>query len=422
MTDDQNTATRPRRRWLPPLIISIAIAVAALLIATKPKPQSVEIAERSWRISAEIVVPGQYRPSVTLYGRVESLWSTELTAGVAAEVEAVDVIEGDSVDQGQPMLRLDQRDTALQLQQRQAELRQAEARIETELRRHEANLEAMPREEQLLALTRSEVNRLRGLVEKQVGAQSQLDTARQALARQAIAVASRKQAVDEHDARLAEAEAARVKAEALRDQAQLELDRTAVVSPFNGRVSEVMVAPGRRVRVGDPLIRLFDTDALIVRAQLPNRHLPGLRAALARGEPPEVAGEIDGVPIKARLRGLAGEAASGSGGIDGLFSVLEGAEQVSEGRFVRLNMQLAEQDDLLALPQEAVYGTDRIYRVDDEQRMRAETIERVGQWTDDTGITRVLVRAPDLPSDARVVLTQLPNALEGLLVNVVGED
>jgi hypothetical protein len=29
---------------------------------------------------------------------------------------------------------------------------------------------------------------------------------------------------------------------------------------------------------------------------------------------------------------------------------------------------------------------------------------------------RVLISAPDLPADARVVTTQLPNALDGLLV------
>ena len=46
-------------------------------------------------------------------------------------------------------------------------------------------------------------------------------------------------------------------------------------APFNGRIVEVMVSPGRRTRVGDPLVDLFDTDALVLRAQLPARHLDG---------------------------------------------------------------------------------------------------------------------------------------------------
>ena len=36
-----------------------------------------------------------------------------------------------------------------------------------------------------------------------------------------------------------------------------------------GRIAQVMVSPGRRVRTGDALIALYDTDAMIVRAQLP---------------------------------------------------------------------------------------------------------------------------------------------------------
>jgi hypothetical protein len=47
-------------------------------------------------------------------------------------------------------------------------------------------------------------------------------------------------------------------------------------------------------------------------------------------------------------------------------------------------------------------------------------VQRVGEVTLETGDTRVLVAAPDLPEGAAVVTTQLPNALDGLLVHVVG--
>jgi HlyD family secretion protein len=234
-----------KRRWLPFAILGVAIAGAAALVATKPKPPPVEIEERSWRVSAQTVETGTHSPVVTLYGRVESLWSSTLTAGLVADVTAVEVIEGDFVAEGDLLVTLDDRDAQLQLTQREAELEQAEARIASELRRHEANLEALPREQRLLQLTRSEVSRLQDLVTSKVGAQSQLDTARKAAEQQAIALATREQAVDEHQSRLAEVEGARLRAEALRDQAQLELERTQVRAPFNGRISEVLVSPGQ---------------------------------------------------------------------------------------------------------------------------------------------------------------------------------
>ena len=416
----QQKARRPRW-WLPPLILLLAGAAAAALIASKPKPKPVTVAERAWLVAAETVAARRYRPGVTLYGRIESLWSSQLTAGVAADVREVAVVEGDRVAKGQVLVRLDDRDARLQLLQREAELRQAEARIAAEQLRHEANLETLPRERQLLALTRGEVARLQDLVTKKVGAQSQLDTARQAAEKQAIALSARQQAVDEHPSRLAEVEGVRARAAALRDQAILEVERCEVRAPFNGRIVEVMVSPGRRTRVGDPLIDLFDTDALVLRAQLPARHLPVVRAARAAGEPLIVHGEIDGVSISGELRSLAGEATSGTGGVDGLFTVTTGADEVSQGRFVRLELALPETGGLVALPHEALYGTDRIYTIDEQSRMRPQRVERVGEWRDPDGDIRVLVRAVDLPDGARVVTTQLPAALDGLLVRVAGE-
>jgi multidrug resistance efflux pump len=410
---------RGRRWWLPLLILLLAGAAAGALIATKPKAEPVRVEERAWLVSTETARPASYRPAVTLFGRVESLWSSQLTAGVAADVRQVDVVEGDRVDRGQVLVRLDDRDARLQLAQREAELQQAEARIASEHLRHKANLEVLPRERRLLDLSRSEVSRLQDLVTKKVGAQSQLDSARQAAEKQAIALTAREQAVDEHAARLAEVEAARARAAALRDQALLEVERCEIRAPFNGRITQVLVSPGRRVRVGDALVSLFDTDSLVLRAQLPARHLPAIRDAMRAQQVLMVSGAIDGVAVQGRLRSLAGEAASGTGSVDGLFTVVEGAAEVSQGRFVRLELALPQSDGLLALPYEAIYGADRVYVVDEQSRMRPYRVTRVGEWRDPRQEARVLVRAADLPADAEVVTTQLPNALDGLLVRVV---
>ena len=251
---DQTSGPRVRlkRWWLPFVILLAAGAAAAALIATKPKPKPVSVVERAWLVSTMETRPARYTPSVTLYGRIESLWSSELTAALSADVQEVAVVEGAVVDKGDLLVRLDDRDERLELLQREAELKQAEARITSEITRHKTNLETLPREQSLLKLTSSEVSRLQDLVKKKVGAQSALDTARQALEKQAIALSLRQQAVDEHEARMAEVEAARNRAEALRDQALLELERATVVAPFNGRIARVLVSPGRRVRNGDP--------------------------------------------------------------------------------------------------------------------------------------------------------------------------
>jgi hypothetical protein len=168
-------------------------------------------------------------------------------------------------------------------------------------------------------------------------------------------------------------------------------------------------------------VSLYDTDELVIRAQLPNRHLPAIRAAMAAGQPLVVRGTIDGIPLEAELRSLAGEAASGTGGVDGLFRVSNGGAQVSQGRFVRVELALPARDDLIALPHESIYGTDQVYVLDENNRMRPQRVERIGETRQAGGKTQVLVRAPELAAGAMVVTTQLPNALDGLLVRAVDE-
>jgi RND family efflux transporter MFP subunit len=373
-------------------------------------------------VGVETVQPDRYAPSLTLYGRVESLWSSTLTAALSADVLTVGVIEGYSVEQGALLVELDDRDARLQLLQREAELQEAAARVASEMTRHKTNLEALPRERRLLALTRNELGRVEGLVAKKVGSQSQLDAARQALERQAIALASRQQAIDEHESRLAEVEARRARAAALRDQAQLELERCRIRAPFDGRISAVRVSPGKRVRAGDPLLEIYDTGALVLRAQIPSRYLPIVNSALQDGQTLQVKGAIDGVPVTAALRSLAGEAAAGTGGVEGLFEISGSPLVLQQGRFTRLDLKLPAQNDLVAVPHEAIYGTDRVYLMGSGGRMRALTVDRVGELRTGKNRSRVLIRSDGLRPGVKLITTQLPNAVEGLLVRVAGQD
>jgi len=410
--------SRTRSTFIPLAIILVAVTIAIAFIRTRPEAKPVEVKEKAWLVSTQAVTPRPWSPSLTLYGRVESLWSSQLTAGVTADVVAVEVIEGDTVERGALLLSLDERDARLLLAQRAAELREVEAQIAAEESRHQANLQALPREKALLALSRAEVDRLQELVTNKIAAQSSLDTARQAVERQAISLNDREQAIREHEPRTAELQARRARLEALRDQAQLELERCQVTAPFDGRVARVLVSPGKRVRVGDPLLVLYDTGALVVRAQLPSRYLPAVRAALAEGKELRVQGSIDAQPVTARLLRLAGEVASGTGGVEGLFEIEGAGDFLQQGRFVRMDLKLPEQAGLVAVPHEAIYGTDRVYTIDGESRMRAVRVERVGETRNGGGRSLVLIRANPLEADDRIITTQLPNAIDGLLVRV----
>ena len=63
---------------------------------------------------------------------------------------------------------------------------------------------------------------------------------------------------------LASARAKRRAAEAGRDEAQLNLDRTHVKAPFNGRVRMKYVDEGQYVSLGTPIVKLYSTDKVEV--------------------------------------------------------------------------------------------------------------------------------------------------------------
>lgn len=409
------------KRLLPLWIITLALLGAGLLILTKPRHKPVVATEKAWLVSVEQARFQTLSPSLTLYGKVESLWSSDLTAGVNADVQTVPVLEGQFVSKGQLLVRLDDSDAKLLLAQRQADLAEAQARIAAENTRYATDRQLLPREQRLLQLTQHDVTRLEKLVRQQASARSSLDTARLAVERQAISLAQREQVIAEHPARLAELQAREQRAEALREQAELELKRTEVKAPYNGRVARVMVAPGKRVRVGDALVRVYDTDALVVRAQIPNQYLAVVREALHKQQPLRAHGQVDGQPVTARLISLGGEVAAASGGVAGLFELQGDPAALPLGRFLRLDLQLPAQADVIAVPQEALYGTDTLYRVDAQQRIRPVRVTRVGERQGPDGQTQVLVRAPGLKAGATLITTQLPNAIDGLLVRQSGK-
>ena len=96
----------------------------AALKASRPEPEPVAVAERSWLVSVLSVEPGQIAPGLLLYSRVESPTRSTMRAAIAADVLAVDIREGELVAKGQLLARLDQREVKLLVAQRKSELLQ----------------------------------------------------------------------------------------------------------------------------------------------------------------------------------------------------------------------------------------------------------------------------------------------------------
>jgi RND family efflux transporter MFP subunit len=408
---------------IPLLILAMGFGGFRYMLKTKPKTQAIEKKEQVWVVTVVPINPTAQAPTVTLYGRVETprtatLRTPTLSLNANAQVIELSVLEGDRVKKGDVLVRIEDNDSHLNLKQREAELADIEAQIQQEQHRHTSNLTALTHQETLLSLMQKSQERLRRLERQRVSSQSTLEEAQQAVERQKLALTNLRLDIQNHQARLAQLQAKRTRALAVRDVARLELARTKIIAPFTGIIAKVMIAVGDRVRSGDALLSVYDNTALELRAQIPSRYQATVLNALADGYQLKAHAQINQNSIGLELDRISGQINPDSGGIDGLFRVKKGEHLLRLGQFLSLFLSLPRQPNVVALPFEAVYGTNRIYKLV-EGRMKGITIERIGEQINSDGKSHILVRSPELQSGDQVIITQLPNAMEGLKVRPV---
>ncbi len=177
-------------------------------------------------------------PTIDVPGTVISRTDAEVAAEIGGRVETVlDV--GDTVAQGAPIAELDKRLLRLQVEEDEATVR-----------RLESNLAFLGREvERFEELARRNATPARSVDEAIV----QRDLAGQDLAVARIAL----------------------------ERARVNLERATVKAPFDGQVVERRVEPGEFVSAGTPVARLVDTASVEVRARVPVRTAPYLRAGMS---------------------------------------------------------------------------------------------------------------------------------------------
>jgi HlyD family secretion protein len=401
---------------VPFLIVAGGLVAFKHLKDTRPVQEAAKVQERVWQVEVERVAPGLLAPELALYGRVETPDLLKMAASGQARVAEVAARDGDRVGKGQLLVRLDERDFLPALHQAQAEVAELRAEIESEKNRFESDRKALEQDQQLLAIANDGVERARRLTKQRVGSETDLDKAEETLARQALALNDREKSIDDHPARLAALEARLKRAQARLADIQLDFERAEVRAPFAGVVTGVEVTAGDQVKQDAVLLQLYSPDRLEVRARIPAPFQEEIGVALAAGTQLEASADLDDTRIPLRLDRLAGEAQPS--GVDGLFAVEDGFDLLRLGQMLSLRLVRPPRSDAVALPFQAVYGGGRIYKLVDG-RMRGIQVESLGGIDDGNGGERLLVRSPELGTGDEVVVTHMPNAIDGLRVEAI---
>lgn len=162
-------------------------------------------------------IASYYRATASLEAEKEA----EVLARVSGLVAAIMVEEGDAVREGQPLLRIENDEYRLRVEQAAARTRQVAAAFE----------------------------RLSQMRAEQLASEQEYETARADLA----------------------------SAEAEEGLARLNLSYTTVAAPFDGVVTQRLVDPGRNISIGAPLFRVVSVQPLLARVHVPSREFRQLQ-------------------------------------------------------------------------------------------------------------------------------------------------
>lgn len=327
----------PRRgRWL---LLAAALALG-LVLARGLLPRESESRKRPpVLVETAQVRSGQLDVVFPLTGEVKAVASAAIRPEVSGLLQQVHFREGQQVSAGQLLLSLDPAEFQAALRQASANRQKAEAGV----------LQA--RADTRRAATQARSARVRAERYRKLGSQGAASSDQQdqflseAEAQEAAAASSR-MSVDSALANLSAARAAEA-------TAQLQVQRTQILSPISGRAGQLRVTVGNYVRDQEntPLLVVNRFTPIDVEFSVPQRLLgqlrPGLTVQLEPSGPggPRPRGQITSIDNNV-------DPSTGTTRIKSRFANVD--ERLVPGQFVKGQLRLRRLDNVLLVPQTAV--------------------------------------------------------------------
>jgi multidrug efflux system membrane fusion protein len=320
---------------------AILLAASACKDAPAPKtpPVPVEVAAVT-KIAAPL--------TVTANGVVEPLQTVAVVAQVGGTLDAVNFQEGEDVQAGQVLFRIDARPF-------EAALKQAEA--------------ALARDSAQATSAQREAERYKALVEKDYVTKSQADQA------EATAAALKATVVSDH---------------AAIDNARLNLNYTTIKAPISGRTGRLLVRQGNVVRPNsDALVVINQLHPILVRFPVVQHDFPAVHRRFAAGNTPVrvVTADSGAVNEAGSLAFLDNAVDSLTGTVTAKAKFVNQGNVLWPGEYVRVSLELAIEANTVAVPTRAVLAGQQgsyVFVVGDDKVAKVRPISPgrvVGEFT-----------------------------------------
>ncbi|MEQ8710230.1 MAG: HlyD family efflux transporter periplasmic adaptor subunit [Rhodospirillales bacterium] len=298
---------------LPPVLIGIALLFFA--IRGSAPPEQAAVSERATAVRVVAVQPVAFRPRILGYGTVEPARIWHATAELAGQIEYINpkLRRGAIMRRDETLIRIARADYEIARDRANADLAKVVADL-AEMEQAEANArQSLKIEEDSLAASRRELERQRQLVERGVSAQRTLDEQERAYLTQRARTQDVRSTISLYPSQRQALTAERARLAAAVRQAEVDLDRTIIRAPFDGRVAEVNVEESQYVTVGEVTAKLDDIRSSEIDAQIPQSRMQALMRvaspdqAPAIGTAPDLAAVVGRLGLVATVRLTVGE-------------------------------------------------------------------------------------------------------------------
>ena len=339
-----------KKHKLPAGIVLVGTIALVLLAFAKPKPEPAPIADDTAHVKVTVTQakPQTVRLAVTAHGTVVPKREIDMVAQVSGQIVNVDpvFVDGGFFNHSQVLIQIDDRDYKITLLNAKARLAEAARQLAEE----EGRSRVAKREWRDLG--NQKANDLFIRKPHLAAAQANLESARGDVAK-----------------------------------AELNLERTKITVPFDGRIKQIYADLGQYVTTGSRLATVYDSTVAEVRLPLTEKQAALINLPLTRSTPAEIAGEEHSgteqpsVTITGSVAGKTyqwqGTLARTDAFVDAdsrmYYAVVEVADPFSvqntsnavqapllPGLFVEAEIAGKELDNVMILPRSALFQRDKI--------------------------------------------------------------
>jgi len=243
------TKQKKKHAALPVLVLLLAVAITAGLIHFKPKPEEEEPETPSLSVVVSTVEDAEIEWKTRFQGEVRAKTAISLVSQVNGKVTTISsaFTEGGIFSTDDTLLSIERADYLVAVESAKATVAEAEVNLEIEF----AKSDVRKKQWKELGTSTAKASPLQLNYPQVAQAKARLKAARAELHR-----------------------------------AELDLERTRISVPFNGRVKEKFVGAGQFVTRGERLANVFATDSVEIRVPMTDQQLSELQLTL--GAQPQI--------------------------------------------------------------------------------------------------------------------------------------